>query len=88
MITTTAMKDRGKFAENLPMRTITLQGGLCFWCNERYSTGHRCKNHDQRELRVLVVMDGVNDLEVVENDDNQEEQAELLMIKAMIKFKR
>lgn len=46
VITTTAMKDRGKFAENLPMRTITLRGGLCFWCNERYSTGHRCKNHD------------------------------------------
>lgn len=56
--------------------------GLCFRCDEQYSAGHRCKNRDQRELRVLVVMGGVDDLEVVVDDGNQEEQTELQMLNA------
>lgn len=47
-----------------PSRRLTDTGfqakrdkGLCFRCNEKYTTNHRCNNRETRELRVLLVSD-------------------------------
>lgn len=55
--------------------------GLYFRCDERYSAGHRCKNQEQRELRILVVMED-DELEVFDDKDTKGEQVELQMMKA------
>lgn len=40
---------------------------LCFRCHEKNSMGHRCKVKDQRELRILLVHDNAEELEVFED---------------------
>lgn len=35
--------------------------GLCFRCDEKFTIGHRCKNRETRELRVLLV-DGMEEI--------------------------
>lgn len=55
--------------------------GLCFKCEEQYVVGHWCKNRELRELRVLVVAEDVNELEVFEEEDNKGDQVEWEMIK-------
>lgn len=39
--------------------------GLCFWCNEKYYAGHRCKVKEQKELRMLMVKENGEELEIV-----------------------
>ncbi|KAA0040843.1 Ty3/gypsy retrotransposon protein [Cucumis melo var. makuwa] len=40
--------------------------GLCFKCNEKYSADHKCKMKEQRELRMFVVNNNNEELEIVE----------------------
>ncbi|KAL0544147.1 hypothetical protein IC582_019259 [Cucumis melo] len=40
--------------------------GLCFRCGEKYFAGHRCKSKEHKELRMLVVKEGGEELEIVE----------------------
>ncbi|TYK11164.1 Transposon Ty3-G Gag-Pol polyprotein [Cucumis melo var. makuwa] len=40
--------------------------GLCFKCNEKYSPDHKCKMKEQRELRMFVVKNDNEKLEIVE----------------------
>ncbi|KAL0560774.1 hypothetical protein IC582_001187 [Cucumis melo] len=43
--------------------------GLCFKCNEKYSADHKCKMREQRELRMFVVKDNNEELEIVEETE-------------------
>ncbi|KAL0534139.1 hypothetical protein IC582_028420 [Cucumis melo] len=43
--------------------------GLCFKCNEKYSTDHKCKMREQRELRMFVVKNDNEELEIVEETE-------------------
>ena len=47
--------------------------GLCFRCEEKYYVGHRCKVKKQKELRMLVVHDNGEELEIIEDDPYDEE---------------
>ena len=47
--------------------------GLCFRCEEKYYVGHRCKVKEQKELRMLVVHDNGEELEIIEDDPYDEE---------------
>ncbi|TYK16772.1 Transposon Ty3-G Gag-Pol polyprotein [Cucumis melo var. makuwa] len=49
--------------------------GLCFKCNEKYSADHKCKMREQRELRMFVVKNNNEELEIVE--ETEAENAEL-----------
>ncbi|KAA0041482.1 Beta-galactosidase [Cucumis melo var. makuwa] len=42
--------------------------GLCFRCGEKYFAGHRCKSKEHKELRMLVVREGGEELEIVEEE--------------------
>ncbi|KAA0060520.1 snRNA-activating protein complex subunit 4 [Cucumis melo var. makuwa] len=42
--------------------------GLCFRCGEKYFAGHRCKSKEHKELRMLVVKEGGEELETVEEE--------------------
>ncbi|KAL0537842.1 hypothetical protein IC582_026831 [Cucumis melo] len=49
--------------------------GLCFKCNEKYSADHKCKMKEQRELRMFVVKNDNEELEIVE--EAEAENAEM-----------
>ncbi|KAA0033135.1 ty3-gypsy retrotransposon protein [Cucumis melo var. makuwa] len=40
--------------------------GLCFKCNEKYLTDHKCKRKEQRELRMFVVTNNHEEFEIIE----------------------
>ncbi|KAL0560786.1 hypothetical protein IC582_001199 [Cucumis melo] len=42
--------------------------GLCFRCGEKYFAGHRCKTKEHKELRMLVVKEEGEELEIVEEE--------------------
>ncbi|KAA0059567.1 Ty3/gypsy retrotransposon protein [Cucumis melo var. makuwa] len=42
--------------------------GLCFRCGEKYFAGHRCKSNEHKELQMLVVREGGEELEIVEEE--------------------
>lgn len=54
---------------------------MCFRCDERYSTKHRCKVRDQRELKILVVHANDEEMEVFEDEDKIMELMELQQVK-------
>lgn len=45
--------------------------GLCFRCDEKYHIGHRCKNKETRELRVLLV-DDIEKIEITQEEFEEE----------------
>ncbi|TYJ96445.1 Ty3/gypsy retrotransposon protein [Cucumis melo var. makuwa] len=45
--------------------------GLCFKCNEKYSADHNCKMKEQRELRMFVVNNNNEELEIVEEVESE-----------------
>lgn len=51
--------------------------GLCYWCDGKYSFGHRCSN---RELQVLIVREEEEDDQEVQVDEKYEtaEEEELV----------
>ncbi|KAL0551119.1 hypothetical protein IC582_010201 [Cucumis melo] len=42
--------------------------GLCFRCGEKYHAGHRCKTKENKELRMLLVKERGEELEIVEEE--------------------
>ncbi|KAA0041765.1 ty3-gypsy retrotransposon protein [Cucumis melo var. makuwa] len=46
--------------------------GLCFRCDEKYHAGHHCKVREQKELRLLVVRENGEELEIIEEDLEEE----------------
>ncbi|KAL4027583.1 hypothetical protein IC575_010753 [Cucumis melo] len=42
--------------------------GLCFRCGEKYHAGHRCKTKDSKELRMLLVKESGEELEIIEEE--------------------
>ncbi|KAA0034820.1 ty3-gypsy retrotransposon protein [Cucumis melo var. makuwa] len=42
--------------------------GLCFRCGEKYYARHRCKSKENKELRMLLVKEGGEELEIVEEE--------------------
>ena len=48
--------------------------GLCFCCNEKYSHDHRCKNREQRELRMYVVQANDVEFEIIEEAEENERE--------------
>ncbi|KAL0552391.1 hypothetical protein IC582_011500 [Cucumis melo] len=56
--------------------------GLCFKCNEKYSADHNCKMKEQRELRMFVVNNNNEELEIVEEVES--EAAELRTAKDVL----
>ncbi|KAA0051401.1 Ty3/gypsy retrotransposon protein [Cucumis melo var. makuwa] len=42
--------------------------GLCFRCGEKYHAGHRCKAKDSKELRMLLVKESGEELEIIEEE--------------------
>ena len=42
--------------------------GLCFQCEEKYHAGHRCTVKEQKELRILVVKETREELEIIEEE--------------------
>ncbi|KAA0041992.1 Ty3/gypsy retrotransposon protein [Cucumis melo var. makuwa] len=45
--------------------------GLCFKCNEKYSTDHKCKMKEQREFRMFVENNNNEELEIIEEVDSE-----------------
>ena len=39
----------------------------CFWCDERFTLGHRCKN---RQLYIITIQDGKEENERVLGEDD------------------
>ncbi|TYK29109.1 ty3-gypsy retrotransposon protein [Cucumis melo var. makuwa] len=60
--------------------------GLCFRCNEKYSTNHKYKAKEQRELRMFVVKSDKEELEIIEKDEV--EKKELNAIEITVRAKR
>lgn len=50
--------------------------GPCFRCEEQYHAGHRYKVKEQKELRVLVVRENGEEVEIIKEDDHEEETDE------------
>lgn len=48
--------------------------GLCFRCNEKYSSDHKCKAKEQRELRMPVVKADNKELEIMEEDESEKKE--------------
>lgn len=48
--------------------------GLCFRCDEKYSFGHKCKNRETRELRVLLV-DEFEEIEIIQEEPEEDPPA-------------
>lgn len=44
------------------------ENGLCFQCEEKYHAGHRRKVKEQKELRMLVVKEMGEELEIIEDE--------------------
>ncbi|KAA0063300.1 Ty3/gypsy retrotransposon protein [Cucumis melo var. makuwa] len=42
--------------------------GLCFRCGEKYHAGQRCKAKDSKELRMLLVKESGEELEIIEEE--------------------
>ncbi|TYK28130.1 Ty3/gypsy retrotransposon protein [Cucumis melo var. makuwa] len=42
--------------------------GLCFWCEEKYHAGHRCKTKENKELRMLLVKESGEEFKIVEEE--------------------
>ncbi|TYK25904.1 Ty3/gypsy retrotransposon protein [Cucumis melo var. makuwa] len=42
--------------------------GLCFCYGEKYSVGHRCKTKENKELRMLLIKEGGEELEIMEEE--------------------
>lgn len=47
--------------------------GLCFCCDEKYTTNHRCKKKETKELRVLLV-NGTEKIEVLQAHSTEDEE--------------
>ena len=45
--------------------------GLCFHCSKKYSLDYRCKNREQRELRMYVVNMDEQEFEIVEEVESK-----------------
>ncbi|KAA0033837.1 Ty3/gypsy retrotransposon protein [Cucumis melo var. makuwa] len=43
--------------------------GLCFRCNEKYSTDHKCKMKEHRELRMFLVVNDKEEFEIIEGEE-------------------
>ncbi|TYJ97717.1 histone-lysine N-methyltransferase ASHR1 isoform X3 [Cucumis melo var. makuwa] len=54
--------------------------GLCFRCNE-YSTDHKCKMKELRELRMFVVIKEGEEYEIIEEEDPVEKHLAVLEVK-------
>lgn len=62
--------------------------GLCLNCGERYFACHHCKIKEQRELRILVVWENDEEVEVIEeNDQGEEKELKILEVEADLKSK-
>ncbi|KAL4033230.1 hypothetical protein IC575_006316 [Cucumis melo] len=46
--------------------------GLYFRCNEKYSHDHKCKNKEQRELRMYVIKSEDEEFEIIEEANYEE----------------
>ena len=67
--------DGGKKKKNDPPKRLfdaefqsPREKGLCFRCDEKYYAEHRCKAKEQEELRMLVVTENGEELEIVKED--------------------
>ena len=60
----------------------SLDKGLCFKCNERYSPGHRCKMEEKRELMLFIM----NEEESLEEESRIEESNEDVLELKQIKL--
>ncbi|KAA0066146.1 ty3-gypsy retrotransposon protein [Cucumis melo var. makuwa] len=47
--------------------------GLCFKCDNKYHSGHKCKEREQRELRMFVVRPENTEEEIIEEDGYEQE---------------
>ncbi|KAA0037564.1 aminoacyl-tRNA ligase [Cucumis melo var. makuwa] len=45
---------------------VRREKGLCFRCGEKYFADHRCKTKENKELRMLLVKEGGEELDTVE----------------------
>lgn len=49
---------------------------MCFCCDEKYLSGHKCKAKEQRELRMFVVRENNEEVEIIKEDDFEKERDE------------
>ncbi|TYK14463.1 Ty3/gypsy retrotransposon protein [Cucumis melo var. makuwa] len=54
--------------------------GLCFRCNEKYSHDHKCKNKEQRELRMYVMKSEDEKFEIIEEANYEEKELKMTSI--------
>lgn len=45
---------------------VKREKGLCFRCDEKFSFNHKCKNRENRELRVMLE-DGLEEIELIQS---------------------
>ncbi|KAA0033393.1 peroxidase 64 [Cucumis melo var. makuwa] len=58
--------------------------GLCFRCNEKYSTDHKCKMKELHELRMFVVTGENEEYEIVEEKETTEKQLATLEVRGKL----
>ncbi|KAA0035415.1 peroxidase 64 [Cucumis melo var. makuwa] len=56
---------------SFPIRTITLRSPNAGECNEKYSADHKCKMKEQHELRMFVVTNNNEELEIIEEAETE-----------------
>lgn len=54
--------------------------GLCFCCDERYSASHKCKERDQKELRILLIKESDEEWEVLKGEEEMTGIVELKQV--------
>ena len=60
---------------------IRKEKGLCFRCNEKYSADHKCKMKDHLELRMFVVANDKEELEIVDREEVEKGELNKLEVK-------
>ncbi|TYK13569.1 retrotransposon protein [Cucumis melo var. makuwa] len=56
---------------------------LCFKCNEKYSTDHKCKMNDQREFWMFVVADINEEFEIIEEEETERKESNVVEVKGV-----
>ena len=53
---------------------------MCFRCNEKSSHDHKCRMKEQRELRMLVVLEEGGEYEIIEEESRSHKELNNLKI--------
>ena len=63
---------------------VKIEKGLCFKCDEKYYSGHKCKTKEIREQRKFVVRANNMEEEIIEKDEHEQKELCSMELKSEI----